>query len=90
MGKSVFKEVIDEFRNSGDLKRQTIIDLSDWFFDADSETGQEAMSGHTCQVKVLKLGARPKTSFINFDPANKDIRIALEKMYKVFDNLVQE
>ena len=77
--KSVYKKVIPEVLDSGELKRQTTIDLSPW------EMGDK--TGFTCQIRVIKLGNKPRTSFINIDPFNKEVREALTEMYKQADKL---
>ena len=83
--KSAYRKVIVETTQSGDLKKQTTIDLSPWEFD--SSDGGKAVSGFTCQIRVLKLGNKPKTSYVNFDPFNREIREALLDMYKQADKL---
>lgn len=85
--KPVFRKVISEETLGGDIKKQITVDLSKWAFDEDESTGQKASSGYTCQIKVLKLGNKPKNSYINFNPFNKDIREAIGLMYKEADRL---
>lgn len=86
--KSVYRKVVDEkSQGSDNLKRQTTIDLSPWKFDEDKEKGIPARSGYTCQIRVLKLGNKPKTSFININPFDRAVRQALKEMYEQADKL---
>lgn len=87
MSDSIYRKVLSENMKSGDIKRQIIVDLSPWEIKADESTNQPAMSGYTCQLKVVRFGFKPKTSYINFDPLNKDIREALAEMYAEADKL---
>ena len=82
---SAYRKVVVETTRSGDIKKQTTIDLSPWEFESDGD--KKAVSGYTCQIRVLKLGNKPKTSYVNIDPFNREIRDALMEMYKQADKL---
>lgn len=87
MATSIYRKVIDEKNNRGELKKQITIDLSPWIIEADLNTGREALSGYTTQIKVVKLGSNPKTSIVNFDPFNDEIRNSFIEMFDQVDNL---
>ncbi len=77
--KSAYRKTLDVRSPSGNLKAQYTLDLSPW------EMGDR--KGHTCQLRVLKLGEKPSNKFVNFDPFNKEFRLMLKEMYAEADKL---
>ena len=84
----IFQKVVDVKSAGGNLKRQYSLLVTPWSFEADAEKNTPAVSGHTCKISVMKLGLKPSNSFINIDPADKNLRDALAEMYKEYDKAI--
>lgn len=87
--KSIFKKVISVNDQSGDLKTQYSIDLSPW----DSSLmdgyvpGSQVHKGYSCKIATLKPNKKFPKSRVDIDPANAELRKAIEDMYKEFDKV---
>lgn len=90
--KSVFKEVVQDSDNSGELKVQFTIDLTryDTSKMVGFKEGDKIYTGYTCKLATLKpMKAHPRGR-IDIDPSNNEIRTAIMKMYASYDKAVSQ
>lgn len=87
---SLFKRVIQTNDKSGELKNQFTIDLTS--YDTSKmpgyKEGRKVAKGFSCRLSTIKVNKAHPKSRIDIDPANKEIRKAIEDMYKTFDSQV--
>lgn len=87
---SLYKEVVTDEDNSGELKSQFTIDLTE--YDTSKMVGYKAgdrvYKGYTCKIAMLKINKPKPRSRVDIDPSNVEIRRAIMNMYSAYDKLV--
>lgn len=80
----IFKKVIEKNSESYGLQEQIIVQVQPWEFK--NEVSGNVSKGHTLSISKLKLGGVvPKKSFVFLDPANKELRQAINEAYDTYD-----
>lgn len=87
---SVFNTVVDVLDSRGVMKKQYALNLSKWTSKdfKGFKDGDKVLEGYTCQIGVNKFGTNPKSSYINIDPSDNELRKAILSMYDSYDTIV--
>lgn len=87
--KSIFKQVVHQNDNSGELKMQFTIDLTS--YDTSEmqgyKEGSPVYKGFTCKLATLKPMKQHPRGRIDIDPSNEEVRQAIMKMYQNYDKI---
>ena len=86
---SLFKQVIQELDNVGELKSQVVINLTSYDTSKmnNYKEGEKIYKGYTCKISTLKPSRKEPRKNIDINPSDKRLREAITAMYNTFDKL---
>lgn len=89
---SLFKKVITKNNDAEELKLQVVINMTEYDTSSSKDfiEGGKVFRGYTTMISTLKPNNNKVKARIDINPADQELRAAINEMYSAYDKIIKK